>query len=143
RRNAGIGAGSTGRGCRFLRASPGRSGLNPGSVRPSQSLYRLKEHTTATEDTMRSSNPVFNRTDGFNGHPAAPVGFDDHPTHTELGRGTGRMTLETVIEKTAITSGLVAVTAGIAWFLIGDLSTQQSLGTAYMLSMVGAFGGFI
>ncbi|MFL6090296.1 MAG: Bax inhibitor-1/YccA family protein [Aeromicrobium sp.] len=92
---------------------------------------------------MRSSNPVFNRTDGFNGQPAAPVGFDDHPTHTELGRGTGRMTLETVIEKTAITSGLVVVTAGVAWFLIGDLSTQESLGLAYMLSMVGAFGGFI
>jgi uncharacterized YccA/Bax inhibitor family protein len=89
---------------------------------------------------MRSSNPVFSRTEGFNG--AAPVGFD-HPTHTELGRGTGRMTLETVIEKTAITAGTVVVTAGIAWVLIGDLSTPQSIGLAQMLSLVGAFGGFI
>jgi uncharacterized YccA/Bax inhibitor family protein len=90
---------------------------------------------------MRSSNPVFSRTDGFNG--SAPVGFDQHPTHTELGRGTGRMTVDTVIEKTAITTGTLVVTAGIAWVLIGDLSTPQSLGLAQMLSLVGAFGGFI
>jgi uncharacterized YccA/Bax inhibitor family protein len=90
---------------------------------------------------MRSSNPVFSRTDGFNG--AAPVGFDQHPTHTELGRGTGRMTLDTVIEKTAITAGTVIVTAGIAWLLIGDLASPGALGLAYMLSMVGALGGFV
>jgi uncharacterized YccA/Bax inhibitor family protein len=90
---------------------------------------------------MRSSNPVFSRTDGFNG--AAPVGFDQHPTHTELGRGTGRMTLDTVIEKTAITAGTVVVSAAIAWLLIGDLATPQSVSLAYMLTLVGAFGGLI
>ena len=76
---------------------------------------------------MRSSNPVFSRTDGFNG--AAPVGFDQHPTHTELGRGTGRMTLDTVIEKTAITAGTVVVTAGIAWVLIGNSVIRPGSGT--------------
>jgi len=90
---------------------------------------------------MRSSNPVFSRTDGFNG--AAPVGFDQHPTHTELGRGTGRMTLDTVIEKTAITAGTVIVAAGIAWVLIGDLSSPKALSLAYMLTLVGGLGGFV
>jgi uncharacterized YccA/Bax inhibitor family protein len=90
---------------------------------------------------MRSSNPVFSRTDGFNG--AAPVGFDQHPTHTELGRGTGRMTLDTVIEKTAITAGTVVLTSAIAWLLIGDLASPQSVSLAYMLTLVGAFGGLI
>jgi len=95
---------------------------------------------------MRSSNPVFNRTDGFNGQP---VGFTEHPTHTELGRGTGRMTLESVIEKTAITSGLVVVGAVVAWIAIGNMGdsagyiNEQAASKAYVLSMVGAFGGFI
>jgi len=95
------------------------------------------------EDTMRSSNPVFSRTEGFNG--AAPVGFD-HPTHTELGRGTGRMTLDTVIEKTAITAGTLVVTAGIAWMLIGSVvgeSSERAIGLAGTLSLVGALGGFV
>jgi len=90
---------------------------------------------------MRSSNPVFSRTEGFNG--SAPVGFDQHPTHTELGRGTGRMTLDTVIEKTAITAGTVIVTAGIAWMLIGDLASERALSLAYTLSLVGGLGGFV
>lgn len=96
---------------------------------------------------MRSTNPVFSRNDGFNG--AATVGFDQHPTHTELGRGTGRMTLDTVIEKTAITSGTVVVTAVLAFIYIGSLigdtnaSLTRAVGTAGMLSLVGAFGGFI
>jgi uncharacterized YccA/Bax inhibitor family protein len=96
---------------------------------------------------MRSSNPVFSRTDGFNG--AAPVGFDQHPTHTELGRGTGRMTLETVIEKTAITAGTLVLTSVLAFVFIGSLigdtdeSLKQAMGTAGMLSLVGALGGFV
>ena len=95
---------------------------------------------------MRSSNPVFSRTDGFNG--AAPVGFDQHPTHTELGVRTGRMTLDTVIEKTAITAGTVLVMAGVAWFLIGDLgnpdpaAAQAAASKAMLFSLVGALGGF-
>jgi uncharacterized YccA/Bax inhibitor family protein len=95
---------------------------------------------------MRSSNPVFSRSEGFNGQT---VGFNEHPTHTELGRGTGRMTLESVIEKTAITSGTVVVGAVVAWVLIGAMGdsagyiNESAASKAYLLSMVGAFGGFI
>ena len=96
---------------------------------------------------MRSSNPVFSRTDGFNG--AAPVGFDQHPTHTELGRDTGRMTLDTVIEKTAITAGTVVLTAVLAFVYIGSLigdtgqGFERAMATAGLLSLVGALGGFV
>jgi uncharacterized YccA/Bax inhibitor family protein len=96
---------------------------------------------------MRSSNPVFSRTDGFNG--AAPVGFDQHPTHTELGRDSGRMTLETVIEKTAITAGTLVLTSVIAFIFIGRQigetpeSVSRAIATAGMLSLVGALGGFV
>lgn len=101
---------------------------------------------------MRSSNPVFTRTEGFNSpvtSTPATVGFDDHPTHTELGRGTGRMTLDTVIEKTAITSGTVILTAAIAWILIGNLgdvdqvAAGEAASKAMLLALVGGFGGFI
>lgn len=96
---------------------------------------------------MRSSNPVFSRTDGFNG--AAPVGFDQSPTHTEFGAGTGRMTLESVIEKTAITTGILIATSIASFVFIGSLigetteSVSQAMGTAGMLSLVGALGGFV
>jgi uncharacterized YccA/Bax inhibitor family protein len=99
------------------------------------------------EDTMRSSNPVFSRNDGFNG--AAPVGFDQHPTHTALGRSAGRMTLETVIEKTAITAGTLIVTSVLSFIYIGSLigdtqeSFERAIGIAGMLSLVGALGGFV
>ena len=98
---------------------------------------------------MRSSNPVLSRTEGFNG---TPVGFDDrpgHPTHTELGTSTGRMTLETVIEKTAITSGVVVVAAALAWLLIGNMNdadpavAQAAAAKAGALSMFGAIGGLV
>lgn len=96
---------------------------------------------------MRSSNPVFSRNDGFNG--AAPVGFDQHPTHTALGRSAGRMTLETVIEKTAITAGTLIVTSVLSFIYIGSLigdtqeSFERAIGIAGMLSLVGALGGFV
>jgi uncharacterized YccA/Bax inhibitor family protein len=98
------------------------------------------------EEIMRSSNPVFSRTEGFNG---TPVGFDAHPTHTEVGRPTGRMTLESVIEKTAITSGVLILAAGLAWVLIGDMNdvdpaaAQAAAARAGALSLFGAIFGLV
>lgn len=90
---------------------------------------------------MRSSNPVFSRNDGFNG---TPVGFDQHPTHSEMGVSSGRMTLENVIEKTAITSGVLVLTAGLAWVFIGNIGLDPAAASkAYMLAMFGAVGGLV
>src|SRR3712207_4968088 len=120
---------------------------------------------------MQSSNPVFRRAEGFNGRSAAGQtyagnGFS-YPSYgapaspppgyaTPGGFGSGqdpfgttavdqgRMTIDSVVQKTGITLGVVALVAAATWFLTGDLAGpdgQQVAGTLYLLAMVGALGG--
>ncbi len=108
---------------------------------------------------MQSSNPVFSRSEGFSGkrggqsraasglsYPAPGTSHDDP---TAWGGSTqvdqGRMTIDSVVQKTGMTLGVVVVMAAATWMLTGDIGGtdgSQALGTLYMLSMVGAFGGF-
>ena len=101
---------------------------------------------------MRSNNPVFTRSEGFNGKGgAAYAGFGSpaYPmTHTEV--GTGRMTIDSVVQKTGITLGVVVLAAAATWILTGDVLTPDGSAldpdkarSLYTLSLVGAFGGFI
>lgn len=104
---------------------------------------------------MKSSNPVFARSAEFNGRGGAvandpsqwQVDLGGSPTHTERGTGTGRMTIDSVVEKTAITLGLLILSAAVTWFLIGDLAdpdpseADAAQGTAYALAMGGVFIG--
>ena len=107
---------------------------------------------------MQSSNPVFTRSDGFNGRGGAVAtspsqwkvdldGPGASPTHTE--RGQGRMTLDTVVEKTAISLGLVILAAAVSWFFIGDLAApspteaQAAQGLAFTLAIGGALIGLV
>ena len=106
---------------------------------------------------MHSSNPVFARNDGFNGRGGAVAtspsewkvdldgGQTSSPTHTE--RGQGRMTLDTVVEKTAISLGLVIIAAAATWFFIGDLADpttgDAAYGTAFTLAIGGALIGLV
>jgi uncharacterized YccA/Bax inhibitor family protein len=108
---------------------------------------------------MQSNNPVFARNDGFNGRGGAVAtspsewkvdldgGQSTSPTHTE--RGQGRMTLDTVVEKTAISLGLVVAAAAAAWFFIGDLAdpnpteAQAAQGLAFTLAIGGALIGLV
>jgi uncharacterized YccA/Bax inhibitor family protein len=104
---------------------------------------------------MKSSNPVFARSAEFNGRGGAiandpsqwQVDLSGSPTHTE--RGAGRMTIDTVVEKTAITLGLLTLSAAVTWFLIGDLDSPDiskadaAQGTAYAFAMGGALIGFV
>jgi uncharacterized YccA/Bax inhibitor family protein len=110
---------------------------------------------------MQSNNPVFARNDGFNGRGGAVTSTDPSqwkvdldggqgttsPTHTE--RGQGRMTLDSVVEKTAISLGLVIVAAAVAWFFIGDLAdpnpteAQAAQGLAFSLAIGGALIGLV
>ena len=113
---------------------------------------------------MHSSNPVFNRSEGFNGRGSqggygsaggAGVAYPTYggPTDTWQGGQTGyvdqgRMTIDTVVQKTAITMGVVVVVAALTWLVTGDIrstdpETQSAaLGLTYMLALVGALGGF-
>lgn len=112
---------------------------------------------------MQSSNPVFTRSEGFNGRgqyagfdaPAqASSGYAGTPTHTEYGTGTGRMSIDSVVQKSAITLGVLVLVAAATWIGTGDVIkvndftgvTEIDSGkaqTLYTLSIVGAFGGFI
>ena len=105
---------------------------------------------------MQSSNPVFNRSEGFNGRGQATtyagngMSYPAYGTPADAGQWQGGgytqtrpMTIDSVVQKTAITLGVVVVVAAATWVLTGDLDNASTLQTLYTLSMVGAFGGFI
>ena len=94
---------------------------------------------------MQSSNPVFARSEGFNGrgttsgvtYPAYGdtssgwgTGAPQAPTYVDQ----GRMTIDTVVQKTGSTLGLVVLAAAFTWFAVPD----AMLGMAWM---AGAFVG--
>lgn len=111
---------------------------------------------------MQSSNPVFQRSEQFNGkggnlygnqtQAGDPftwgVGSSTPPTHTVP---STRMTIDSVVQKTAITLGLVFAAAVVTWMMTPDLrSADANLGpiigavtigslAAFALSMVNAF----
>lgn len=107
---------------------------------------------------MKSSNPIFSRSEGFNGRASTQYS-DPSRQHIDLsGHGgysstqmpgaptpvsPGRMTLDSVIEKTAITLGLVVLSAAVTWFMLGDLSQPGALGLTWTLAMGGAIVGFV
>jgi uncharacterized YccA/Bax inhibitor family protein len=117
---------------------------------------------------MQSSNPVFRRAEGFSDGqtnrtaagsgfsypsygapstpPAAPYGDTSWgaptpggPTRTTLDQG--RMTIDSVVQKTGMSLGLTALVAAATWILTGPIS-PDTLPLLSLLSMVGAFGGF-
>ena len=106
---------------------------------------------------MQSNNPVFARNDSFNGRGGGVAtspsewkvdldgGQSSSPTHTE--RGQGRMTLDNVVEKTAISLGILVIAAAATWFYIGDLGDpttgDAAYGTAFTLAIGGALLGLV
>ncbi len=115
---------------------------------------------------MRSSNPVFSRAEGFSGRgrtsgmtypgagsastqtqyappqaqsqqtyggPTGPSGYDQMTG--------GRMTIDTVVQKTGISLGIVVLMAAATWVLTGPLDTEADVAQLYALSMFGAFAG--
>lgn len=116
---------------------------------------------------MHSSNPIFNRAEGFNGQrttrgATSGVSYPsyDAPTAQAPGQAPAwgadgpvapqqspyvddrRMTIDSVVQKTAITMGVIVLAAGATWFMTGDIDDPQALGLLYTLAMVGALGGF-
>jgi uncharacterized YccA/Bax inhibitor family protein len=120
---------------------------------------------------MQSSNPVFRRSEGFNQQTSrrssSGISYPAYGAPTQSGTGyadpsgwggpatdqfttpgqvdQGRMTIDSVVQKTGITMGVVALVAAATWALTGDLGGENGdevAGTLYMLSMLGALGGF-
>jgi len=107
---------------------------------------------------MQSNNPVFRNSDAFNGstnaygnqtYPGNGAAHDAYGQQAQTGyaeapTGTGeRMTIDSVVQKTGISLGIVIVTAAITWFVTGDISTSEdNLGTLYGALMLGSLGAF-
>jgi uncharacterized YccA/Bax inhibitor family protein len=108
---------------------------------------------------MQSKNPIFTRAEGFGGrgsdttsYPGSGqpyAGYGNDPS--QWGTGTpgqvtqvdqGRMTIDSVVQKTGITMGIVVLVAAATWLLTGPVDDPDALPLITSLSMVGALGAF-
>lgn len=112
---------------------------------------------------MRSNNPIFNRSEEFNGRAnQAQAPYSDPstwqtggPTDGGAGFGAGgvqvdqrRMTIDSVVQKSAITLGVVIATAFVTWWYIGNSLANAAVSTDALaagsaLMLVGAGGAFL
>lgn len=110
---------------------------------------------------MQSKNPIFTRAEGFNGR-ASDNGTTSHPGKgqqysgygndpSQWGTGApgqvaqvdqGRMTIDSVVQKTGISLGIVVLFAIGTWILTGEPADPDALPLLGTLSMVGALGAF-
>ncbi|HXH77709.1 Bax inhibitor-1/YccA family protein [Nocardioides sp.] len=112
---------------------------------------------------MKSNNPVFARSEAFNGRGnASPYpAYGQESSAPQYGDpsdyGTGvderqadqgnRMTIDSVVQKTAITLAVVIASAAVTWYWTGDAITESgattdAVGKLYLALMVGSFGAF-
>jgi uncharacterized YccA/Bax inhibitor family protein len=104
---------------------------------------------------MQSSNPVFQRSEGFNGRgstsgmsypasgtqsaPGGPTYSTGAPAPTYVDRG--RMTIDTVVQKTGITMAVVVIAAALTWILTGDITTATGEATGNAGQLMGLWIG--
>ncbi len=105
---------------------------------------------------MQSNNPVFRRSEEFTRSGATSsraAGYGNDPsqwgvgapgsgTPTQQPTTTGPMTIDSVVQKTAMTVGLVIVAAAVTWIMTPDITSEAALGPLYLALMVGSFGAF-
>ncbi|WP_435744338.1 Bax inhibitor-1/YccA family protein [Nocardioides sp. SYSU DS0663] len=117
---------------------------------------------------MQSNNPVFRRSEEFNrgganpygnqtyaGNGSAYPGYGSDPSQWGTGAPGapttpqttgGPMTIDSVVQKTAITLGTVIVAAFATWVLTPDLTapgvTSEDLGSLYAALAIGSLGAF-
>ena len=107
---------------------------------------------------MQSNNPVFRRSAEFNGSGGsaygAQQGYADPSTWgtgapgmpgTDVQGPTARMTVDSVVQKTAFSLGAVIVAAAATWFLTTDITTEttaEDLGGLYAAASLGALVAF-
>jgi len=111
---------------------------------------------------MQSNNPVFARNDSFNGRSstqsyAAPgTGYTDPSTWStgtpgqgaqtgygvQSDRDEGRMSIDSVVQKSAMTLAVVVLAAAATWIYLPGV-TQENIGLYGGLAMGGALIGFV
>ena len=108
---------------------------------------------------MKSNNPVFSRSEEFNRASANSYGNQTYPgagpsDPSTWGTGTpgqvdeGRMTIDSVVQKTAVSVFLVFATAFATWWYVGDVVDvngvdQDAYSRALTLAMLGAGAAFL
>jgi uncharacterized YccA/Bax inhibitor family protein len=107
-------------------------------------------HPASKEETMQSNNPVFRRSEEFHRGGNAYgnqmyVGDDtSYPGYGGTGTPTtteSRMSIDSVVQKTGISLGLVIVAALATWITTPEVSSSTA-GTLYAAMMVGSLGAF-
>ena len=111
---------------------------------------------------MQSRNPIFTRADGFNGRGNA-YGNTTYPANGPQGTGygdpsqwrtgspgavtqvdQGRMTIDSVVQKTGVALGVVILAAAATWMFTGDPTADpKAAAPLYGLAIAGALGGFV
>ena len=108
---------------------------------------------------MQSNNPIFRRSEQFNGASTNAYGNQTYPGNGAAYDGYGqggnaadtyaparageRMTIDSVVQKTAISLVVVIATAAVTWFWTGDVAaSDENAGRLYLALMIGSFGAF-
>ena len=117
---------------------------------------------------MQSNNPVFRNSPAFNGKANAygnqtypgngaaypgygqggvqpgygQGGYADTSTPTHVTAGSGRMTVDSVVQKTAFSLGIVVVMAAVTWMMTGDITNNADVSRLYGAMMIGSLGAF-
>jgi uncharacterized YccA/Bax inhibitor family protein len=110
-------------------------------------------HPASKEETMQSNNPVFRRSEEFHrggnaygnqmyaGNGASYPGYGQQGTTGPTTTTESRMSIDSVVQKTGISLGLVVVAALATWILTPEI-TSETAGTLYAAMMVGSLGAF-
>ncbi|MEJ7831555.1 MAG: Bax inhibitor-1/YccA family protein [Nocardioides sp.] len=110
---------------------------------------------------MQSNNPVFRRSEEFTSGGANAYGnqayagngaaYPQYGNPAQGGVGApdtqapvsgAPMTIDSVVQKTAISLAVVIVTAFATWVLTPDLDSSEALGPLYSALMIGSLGAF-
>ncbi len=119
---------------------------------------------------MQSNNPVFRRSEAFSGsnahgnqtyagNGAAYPGYGSDPSQWGVGAPgdttgyapapqapSAPMTIDSVVQKTAITLGVVVLTAFATWVMLPEInatSADSAIGTVGAVATFGALGAFV
>src|SRR5664279_6154485 len=103
---------------------------------------------------MQSSNPVFRRSEGFNGRQSSTTSGMSYPAYgtptqtTTGGPGLpptyvdrGPMTIDSVVQKTGITMAVVVVVAALTWVLSPAVVDNSGIATADANKVMGLWIG--